>query len=79
MVSRDVPLPPWRQVYALLRARLEAGEFSGGRRLPPVRAIAGEYGVATMTAGKALRALREEGWIVTVKSWGSFAADPPPE
>ena len=78
MVSRDVPQPPWRQVYALLRARLEGGEWSGGRRLPTVRALAAEYQVAPMTVGKAMTALREDGLVITVAGWGSFAREPPP-
>ncbi|MFD2348687.1 hypothetical protein ACFSTC_03665 [Nonomuraea ferruginea] len=35
-----------------------------------------EFGIARMTAHKAMRALREEGTIYTVRGMGSFVSSP---
>jgi DNA-binding GntR family transcriptional regulator len=70
-----VARPPWLQVYGFLRARIASGEFGEGGRLPPVRALSQEYGVAPATTRKALLKLREENVIVTIRGWGNFVRE----
>lgn len=79
MVQRDRARLPWLQVYELLRARIDSGELAPGARVPPVRALARQYGVAGETVRKALDRLRDEGRIETVKNWGNFVTDPAPQ
>lgn len=74
-VDRDSGVPPWRQVTADLRKRIQAGEWTG--RLPPERDLAYEYEVNFKVVRKALAALREEGLIVTEQGYGSFVAGKP--
>lgn len=61
MVDHGSPVAPYRQVAAILRARIEAGEYAPGHRLPSIADLVGEYGIARTTAGKALRLLVTEG------------------
>lgn len=78
MVSRDVPLYPWQQVRALLLHRIESGQLPRGSRLPSINELSEQYGVAGVTVRKALKALREEGYIVTLPSYASFVSEHPP-
>lgn len=69
-IDREAGPPPWRQLAAILRARIRAGEFDGSR-LPSQRYIADQYGLAVGTVRKALGLLEEEGLISTERGWGS--------
>jgi GntR family transcriptional regulator len=62
----------WEGVADHIAARIEAGELPPGARLPGERDLATEYGVALMTARRALRALRERGLVRTLPSKGTF-------
>ena len=77
MISIDRGPPPWKQVVAIIRGRIEDGTYSG--RLPSVKTLSQEFGVAPNTVTKALRQLREEGLIQTDKGWGSYVtgSEPP--
>ena len=54
------PRPPSVQIADDLRSRIEGGEFAPGAKLPSIRDLATQYGVAPMTAQGALQRLREE-------------------
>jgi GntR family transcriptional regulator len=64
------------QIADDLRARIEAGEFARGVKLPSIRELATDYGVAQMTANGALQQLRSEG-LVIASGRGHFVADNP--
>lgn len=68
-------LPRWTQVADVLRARIKDGTYAVGTRVPSVVQLTGEFGVASATAQKALRALKEEGLTRTVVGMGSFVAE----
>jgi len=63
--------PVYLQVAALLRQRIESGEWPPRRRLPAVVALEHEYGVARNTVLKAIKHLRETGYVYTVRNWGT--------
>jgi len=70
--------PPYRQIAAWLRARIEAGEFRPGEDpLPSEKDLVGMFGVARDTARRAVRSLREEGLVVTVPQRGTYVVAPP--
>ena len=56
-IDADSPVPPYRQVAAILRGQIERGELPPGRRLPSIADLVQTYGIARTTAGKALRLL----------------------
>jgi GntR family transcriptional regulator len=73
MIDRDGPVPPYRQVAAILREQVEAGTIAPGDRLPSITALMQTYGVARVTVTKAVRVLIEAGYAETVPGWGTFA------
>jgi GntR family transcriptional regulator len=71
-VDRVSPVPPYVQIADQLRARIIDGEFAPGTRLPGVETIVQETGVARMTARKALRVLRDQGYAVATVGMGTY-------
>ena len=71
-ISRDSAVPVYRQVAAILRARIESGEYAPGQRLPSISGLVQEYGVAQLTARKALRLLVTEGLAEMSPGMGTY-------
>jgi len=69
-------IPPYLAIAAALRARIESGELPPGAMLPSTTRISQEWGVAKITAAKALKELRSEGLTRSVQGWGTFVAGP---
>jgi DNA-binding GntR family transcriptional regulator len=67
-------MPPYQQIAADLRARIESGDLAPGDMLPSITRLSQEYGVAKGTAVKALDVLKREGLTRTVAGWGTFVA-----
>lgn len=72
MIDYESPVPPSRQVAAILRARIESGELPPGRRLPSIAALVQEYGIARTTAAKTLRVLIDEGLAEVSPGMGTY-------
>ena len=64
--------PPYAQVVGQVLAQVEAGTLAPGDRLPTVRGLAEELGVAVNTVAKAYRELEQRGAIETRGRAGSF-------
>jgi DNA-binding GntR family transcriptional regulator len=73
-VDHASAVPPYRQIAAILRARIKSGDLAPGAAVPSVRTIQQEYGVAQTTARKAIRVLVDEGLAEIVTGWGTFVA-----
>ena len=71
-IDEDSPVPPYRQVAAILRGQIERGELPPGRRLPSIADLVQEYGIARTTAGKALRLLVDEGLAEVSPGMGTY-------
>lgn len=71
MIDPDGEQPVYLQVAALLRQRIESGEWQPRRRLPAVVHLEQEYGVARNTVLKAIKHLRDLGYVYTVPNWGT--------
>lgn len=54
----------WQDVADDLRARLTAGEYGPGDRLPGRRTLMDQFGVADRTIARALHQLQDEGYIL---------------
>ena len=61
MVDHGSVVAPYRQIAAILRGRIESGEYGPGQRLPGIHDLMGEFGVAALTARKALKVLSDDG------------------
>lgn len=68
------PVPRYRQVAGLIRARIESGELRPGDPIPSQNWIIQNYGVARQTAHNALRLLVDEGLVVIVPGVGALVA-----
>ena len=68
------PLPPYRQIAAILRRRIESGQYPPDTRIPTESELVETFEVARTTARRAIAVLREEGLIYTVPQRGSYVA-----
>ncbi|MFT2752477.1 GntR family transcriptional regulator [Clavibacter sp. Sh2088] len=66
--------PPYEQLRGEIARRAADGELSIGARLPTVRALAEQAGVAVNTVARAYRELEADGVIETRGRAGSFVA-----
>ncbi|MET7523027.1 GntR family transcriptional regulator [Streptomyces sp. NPDC005248] len=71
----DRTRPVWRQVAAVITARIAEGVYPVGGKVPSVVELSTEFGIAASTAQKALTHLKAEGLIRTEVGLGSFVAD----
>ena len=66
------PLPPYRQIAAILRRRIESGQYPPDTRILTESELVDAFEVARTTARRAIAVLREEGLIYTVPQRGSY-------
>jgi DNA-binding transcriptional regulator YhcF (GntR family) len=64
--------PPFEQLRRLVIEQLGAGDLAPGDRLPTVRGLAEELGLAAATVARAYRELEQDGVIETRGRKGSF-------
>lgn len=64
--------PLYEQLAAILRGKIESGEWPPGHKIPSELALQQIYDVGRGTVRKALAQLRDEGHIVTFDGRGSF-------
>ena len=67
-------VPTFLQLRTQLIDRVRSGELKPGTRIPTVRALAGELGIAPNTVAKAYRQLEEDGILETRGRNGSFVS-----
>ena len=65
---------PFEQLRAGIRDAVASGALVTGARLPTVRALAGELGLAANTVARAYRELESDGLIETRGRLGSFVS-----
>jgi DNA-binding transcriptional regulator YhcF (GntR family) len=70
-------VPASEQLARGVRARIQRGALAPGARVPPVRELALELGLAANTVAKAYRSLEAEGLLVGRGRSGTFVADRP--
>src|SRR5215470_11110801 len=69
--------PKYAQVIAEIQRRIESGEYPPGSLIPSEHQLSSEFGIARPTVVRALRVLRQEGWIDTQQGKGSFVRGRP--
>jgi DNA-binding transcriptional regulator YhcF (GntR family) len=67
-------MPPFEQIRMQVRDAVAAGTLAAGAKLPTVRALATELGLAVNTVARAYRELESDGVIETRGRAGSFVA-----
>jgi DNA-binding GntR family transcriptional regulator len=66
------PVPLYQQVAEQIRQRIVSGALTPGQPAPSETQIMAEFGVARITARKAVEVLRAEGLIHTIRGKGSY-------
>lgn len=68
------PTPPFEQVRHQFTLLIETGQLKVGERLPSVRQLAGDLGLAAGTVARAYRELEAAGLVVTRRGGGTRVA-----
>lgn len=68
------PAPPYEQVLRQVLEHVAAGRLAEGARMPPVRQLAGDLGIAAGTVARAYRELEGRGVIRTRRGGGTTVA-----
>ena len=74
VVDTADPTPPYEQLRRQLAALLGSGSLGPGDRLPPVRQLAADLGLATGTVARAYRELEAAGLVVSRAGRGTAVA-----
>ncbi|MER5622542.1 MULTISPECIES: GntR family transcriptional regulator [unclassified Streptosporangium] len=74
MIDYDPTQPKWRQIYDVVRARIETGELPPKALISEVK-LEAEFEVARVTIRKVTAQLREDGLIITTPAMGSFVTE----
>lgn len=72
-------VPPYEQLRAQVAGLVAAGSLRPGERLPTVRHLAADLGIAPGTVQRAYRELEAAGVVVSQRRHGTRVADAPPE
>ncbi len=68
------PTPPYEQLRRQLADLIAAGQLGPGDRLPPLRQLAGDLGVAVGTVARTYRELEQEGLLTSRRGGGTRVA-----
>jgi GntR family transcriptional regulator len=75
-LSRDDPVPIYEQLAAIIAAKIAAGRFASGERLPTELDLAQDYAISRETVRQALGVLERRGLVVRRRAKGTFVAVP---
>ena len=76
-VDTTSPVPPYEQLRSQIRVMVTSGALARGTRLPTIRQLAGDLGLAVNTVGRAYRELEGDGLIETRGRHGTVVTGPP--
>jgi DNA-binding transcriptional regulator YhcF (GntR family) len=74
-VDTNSTVPPFEQVRSAIAEQINSGELPVGTKLPTVRALAADLGIAANTAAKAYRELEQAGLLETRGRAGTFVSN----
>ncbi|ARO14636.1 transcriptional regulator, GntR family [Ketogulonicigenium robustum] len=74
MIDKSLPVPVGMQLHGLLSYALSFWNLPEGEKLPSVRQLAADLGVAPMTVAQVYQQLRDEGLIEMRAGLGAFVA-----
>lgn len=71
-IDTTSPVPPFEQLRVQLREQVASGALAAGAKLPTVRSLAEDLGLAPNTVARAYRELEADGIIETRGRNGTF-------
>jgi GntR family transcriptional regulator len=72
VIDRDAEAFPYEQLAAILRGRIRDGTYPPGRKIPTHLELERESGLSPMAVRRAVRVLREAGFVRTKPGRGTF-------
>jgi DNA-binding transcriptional regulator YhcF (GntR family) len=76
-IQADSPTPPYAQVHDQIATMVRAGVLAPDTRLPAIRQLANDLGVAPNTIARAYRELEQDGLVATRGRNGTTVLAPP--
>ncbi|MBW8806924.1 MAG: GntR family transcriptional regulator [Catenulisporales bacterium] len=73
-VDQDSPVPPYEQVRAQIASMIGTGALPAGTRLPPIRQLAADLGLAANTIARSYRELESAGLVTSRVRTGTTVA-----
>jgi DNA-binding transcriptional regulator YhcF (GntR family) len=73
-ISADSRVPPFEQLRTQIAGQVASGILPAGTRLPTVRQLAAELGLAANTVARAYRELEADGVVTTSGRRGTFVS-----
>lgn len=73
-LSAESTAPPYEQLRAAVIEQVRTGSLPAGTKIPTVRALAADLGIAPNTVARAYRELEADGILETRGRQGSFIA-----
>ncbi|MEU4674096.1 GntR family transcriptional regulator [Amycolatopsis sp. NPDC023774] len=70
-VDADTGVAPWRQVHDQIVRAIGTGALPAHARLPPIRQLARDLGLASGTIARVYRELEAAGWVTTARARGT--------
>lgn len=77
-VDPHSPIPPYEQIRSQIATMAATRVLDEGTRLPAIRQLASDLGLAGGTVARAYRELEQQGVIATRGRHGTFVLAPPP-
>ena len=73
-IDPDLPVPLGVQLRGVIEYGIVCGQLQPGERLPPVRSMARQLGIAPMTVSQVYKELKEVGLLETKQGNGTFVS-----
>lgn len=77
VIDLETGTPPYEQVQTQISSLIAVGSLQPGTRLPTVRALAADLGVAAGTVARAYKELEASGMVTTNRRQGTVVAAAP--
>lgn len=74
-IDHDGPVTPYRQLAAILAARIERGDWKPGRRIASEHELMSEYGLARTTVRRGIEVLVDGGVAYKVPQRGTYVSE----
>ncbi|HEX3812863.1 MAG TPA: GntR family transcriptional regulator [Mycobacteriales bacterium] len=76
VVDAESGVAPWRQIYDQIERMIASGALPPGARLPSIRQLARDLGLASGTVARVYRELETTALVETGRSRGTVVAEP---
>ncbi|MEE6261528.1 GntR family transcriptional regulator [Plantactinospora sonchi] len=71
-IDHGAPLAPYKQLAAILTARIKRGDWQPDRAIPSEQQLVQQYGIARATVRRAIALLVEQGVLYVVPQRGTY-------